>query len=97
MEIMEAREELEEATSSDTVDAIRQRNSGTSPRSSMGFTVLFVQTDARTEKVDATIQSIRDALSADPPDFEQAKTLSVQLKYWQGLENAAKEWTPPLA
>lgn len=50
-----------------------------------------------TEKVEATIKQIRDALSANPPDFENAKTLAVQLKYWQGLENAAKEWSPKIA
>jgi hypothetical protein len=46
------------------------------------------------EKVKATIASIKEAFEADPPNLAGAKILSVQLKYWQGLEDAAKEWVP---
>ena len=46
------------------------------------------------EKVLATIEGIKQAFSADPPNITGAKALAVQLKYWQGLEEAAKEWTP---
>jgi hypothetical protein len=45
-------------------------------------------------KVEQTISSIRDAFSENPPNLTAAKVLTVQLKYWQGLEEAAKEWTP---
>lgn len=95
MEIMEAREELEEAESAETVDAIRHRNAGMSGHS--GRDCYNPRLTPAAEKVEETIQQIRDALSADPPDFESAKTLAVQLKYWQGLENAAKEWSPKIA
>ncbi|RXK35903.1 Fe-S protein assembly co-chaperone HscB [Tremella mesenterica] len=46
-------------------------------------------------KVTTTIRSIEETLSSDPPDLGAAKILAVQLKYWQGLENAAKEWESP--
>jgi molecular chaperone HscB len=46
------------------------------------------------EKVDETISALKEAFAGDPPDFKQAKGLAVQLKYWQGLEEAAKEWSP---
>jgi molecular chaperone HscB len=46
------------------------------------------------DKVQSTIASIKEAFEADPPNLAGAKILSVQLKYWQGLEDAAREWTP---
>lgn len=46
------------------------------------------------EKVDETISALKEAFAGDPPDFRGAKGLAVQLKYWQGLEEAAKEWSP---
>jgi molecular chaperone HscB len=46
------------------------------------------------EKVEETIAAIKEAFSSEPPDFEGARTLAIQLKYWLGLEAAAKEWTP---
>ncbi|RSH91888.1 hypothetical protein EHS25_009258 [Saitozyma podzolica] len=72
-EILEAREELEEAASHDEVEEIRKANH---------------------EKVEETIAAIKEAFSSEPPDFEGARTLAIQLKYWLGLEAAAKEWTP---
>jgi molecular chaperone HscB len=72
-EILEAREELEMAESSDEVEELRRTNQ---------------------EKVDETISALKEAFSGDPPDFTKAKGLSVQLKYWLGLEEAAKEWSP---
>jgi molecular chaperone HscB len=45
-------------------------------------------------KVEETITSLRDAFAQDPPNLAEAKVLSIQLKYWQGLEEAAKEWSP---
>jgi molecular chaperone HscB len=47
-----------------------------------------------TEKVQATIAALQAAFSTDPPDLSEAKSLTVQLRYWLGLEAAAKEWTP---
>jgi len=38
---------------------------------------------------------LTEAFSSDPPNLAEAKNLAVQLKYWQGLENAAKEWAAP--
>jgi molecular chaperone HscB len=45
-------------------------------------------------KVQETIAALKNAFAEDPPNLTEAKGLSVQLKYWQGLENAAKEWSP---
>jgi len=44
--------------------------------------------------VKTTIASLKEAFSAQPPNLAEAKILAVQLKYWQGLEEAAKEWSP---
>ncbi|KAL7418397.1 molecular chaperone [Cryptotrichosporon argae] len=68
-EIMEAREELEEASGHDEIEAIRDRNH---------------------EKVEATTSALHAAFSAQPPDLEHARALVTQLKYWVGLEEAAK-------
>jgi molecular chaperone HscB len=57
------------------------------------FNISRVKTDD-TAKVDETIALLKEAFSSDPPDLVEAKSLAVQLKYWQGLENAAKEWSP---
>ncbi|WWD19628.1 Fe-S protein assembly co-chaperone HscB [Kwoniella shandongensis] len=69
-EILEAREELEEASNQDEIESIRASNR---------------------EKVSEIISSLTDAFSQKPPNLEEAKTLAVQLRYWQGLEKAAKE------
>lgn len=110
-EILEAREDLEMASSQAEVDEIRQTNSGkpsssssplalslySSPVASLSLTPrVNLQNDPLTPiaKVEQTISSIRNAFSEDPPNLTSAKVLTVQLKYWQGLEEAAKEWTP---
>lgn len=72
-EILEAREELEMASSPEEVEELRRTNQ---------------------DKVDETIEALEKAFSGDPPSFKEAKGLAVQLKYWQGLEEAAKEWSP---
>jgi molecular chaperone HscB len=84
-EILEAREELEEAASHDEVDDIRKANHGERTCHTLADVV---------EKVEETIAAIKAAFSSEPPDFEGARTLAIQLKYWLGLEAAAKEWTP---
>lgn len=43
------------------------------------------------EKVVDLTRRITHALSKEPPELEQAKHLAVELKYWVGLEHAAKE------
>lgn len=42
-------------------------------------------------KVDAVVAKITAAFSRDPPDLDEAKRLCVELKYWVGLEEAARE------
>ncbi|CAD6575427.1 MAG: hypothetical protein TREMPRED_001418 [Tremellales sp. Tagirdzhanova-0007] len=74
-EILEAREELESATSVEAVETLRQVNSS---------------------RVQAAIESIKEAFGSDPPNLAGARILAVKLKYWQGLEEAAKDWTPKL-
>lgn len=90
-EILEAREELESAATEEEVTAIREANH----RASGVFFQSYVSKLMMIEKVEATIASLTQAFSEDPPNLAEAKNLAVQLKYWQGLENAAKEWTPP--
>lgn len=43
------------------------------------------------EKVVDLTQRITQALSKEPPELENAKDMAVELKYWVGLEHAAKE------
>ncbi|ORY33366.1 hypothetical protein BCR39DRAFT_463736 [Naematelia encephala] len=74
-EILEAREELDSATTKEEVDTIRAANH---------------------DRVETTIASIKEAFSEEPPNLAGAKLLSVQLKYWMGLEQAAKEWSPSI-
>ncbi|KLT45942.1 hypothetical protein CC85DRAFT_306428 [Cutaneotrichosporon oleaginosum] len=69
LEILEAREELEEATS-DEVEELREANQ---------------------KKVDNVARQITEALSKEPPELQRAKELAVELKYWVGLEHAARE------
>ncbi|WWC64579.1 Fe-S protein assembly co-chaperone HscB [Kwoniella dejecticola CBS 10117] len=69
-EILEAREELEEADIAEEIDRIRSVNH---------------------EKVEDIIKQLHAAFSETPPSLESAKELAVQLRYWRGLENAAKE------
>jgi molecular chaperone HscB len=45
----------------------------------------------QTAKVEAVTAKITAAFSRDPPDLDEAKRLCVELKYWVGLEEAAKE------
>lgn len=92
-EIMEAREELESATTPEQVEAVRQTNAG-KPAPLYFLESRSPTSVAHTEKVKATTASIKDAFSADPPNLAGAKVLAVALKYWQGLEEAAKEWSP---
>ena len=47
-------------------------------------------------RVQAAIESIKEAFGSDPPNLAGARILAVKLKYWQGLEEAAKDWTPKL-
>jgi hypothetical protein len=45
-------------------------------------------------RVEQTTSGLKKAFSEDPPNLVAAKELAIQLKYWQGLETAAKEWSP---
>ncbi|WVF73085.1 Fe-S protein assembly co-chaperone HscB [Kwoniella sp. CBS 6097] len=69
-EILEAREELEEASSQEEIDRIRADNH---------------------EKVIETTSRLSEAFGQNPPDLHEAKNLAVQLRYWRGLEDAAKD------
>lgn len=37
------------------------------------------------------MRQITNVLSKEPPELEKAKAMAVELKYWVGLETAAKE------
>jgi len=92
MEVLEAREELESAASEEEVTSIRENNHSAYPTSMPLLpTPVFRLTPGRVEQ---TIANLIKAFSEDPPNLVEAKELAIQLKYWQGLEHAAKEWSP---
>lgn len=79
MEILDARETLEEADRSE-VEELRDDNRG-----ECKWGVLTV------ERIKGVIEKLKEAFSKNPPDLKGAKELAVELKYWVGLEEAAKE------
>jgi len=68
VEVLEAREELEDATDEASVEAVRQKNQA---------------------RVSETLRELEDAFSRN--EVEMAKAASVRLKYWEGIEDAARE------
>ncbi|PWN35243.1 Co-chaperone Hsc20 [Meira miltonrushii] len=73
MEVMELREELEEASTEEEAAQVRARNK---------------------ERLDATVNLLREAFSQQPPDTETARSAAVGLRYWNNIEKAAREWQP---
>lgn len=87
MQVMEARQEVEEASSPAEIDRIKEINKGgyliiISLNSPLNFVPL--------DRIDGTIREL--ATHIGEKDWEAARKLTVQLKYWLGIENAAKEW-----
>lgn len=97
MEVMEAREELEGASTAEEVDSLRQQNDGTSlsicrPTSLSSLLVNNLAPElTRLARIQETVDRLQAAFSQTPPNMEQAKELAVQLKYWYTMEAAAKE------
>jgi len=52
-----------------------------------------VRTDNR-EHLARTLSSLSTAFSASPPDFDTARKLTVELRYWLNIDKAAREWAP---
>ncbi|KAJ3148506.1 hypothetical protein HDU86_007436 [Geranomyces michiganensis] len=71
MEVMEAREALEEAQGEDDIQILKAQNK---------------------ERVEQTIKGISEAFRAK--DLQRARSLTVQLRYWQNIAKAADDWAP---
>ncbi|KAG8885620.1 Myosin type-2 heavy chain 1 [Tulasnella sp. 331] len=67
MEVMEAREELDDAGTEADVEDVRERNQ---------------------RRMSETLNELEEAFGRK--DFDTAKTESVRLKYWEGIEEAAR-------
>lgn len=89
MEVMEAREELEDLGSEDDVEELRKRNQGESDIHMWDNPSAGANADwFHQVRVSESLRELRDAFSLG--DFERAKTASVRLKYWEGIEDAAR-------
>lgn len=73
MEVMELREELEDATSEEEAGEVREKNQ---------------------ERLDATIEILKEAFAKNPPDLDTARSAAVGLRYWNNIDKAAREWQP---
>jgi len=68
IEVMEAREELEEARSEEEIAEVRRRNK---------------------DRINLEVQAIEEAFARE--DYDSALKSSIRLRYWEGIESAAKE------
>lgn len=87
MEVMEAREELDSAESSEDVDRIRAENGGT--RLVRLYEMLYIDITF-VEKMNELLPTLSRAF--EEKDWETAKKETIKLKYLQGIEAAAKAW-----
>ncbi|TIB77859.1 hypothetical protein E3Q23_01050 [Wallemia mellicola] len=71
MEILDLREQLEEATSEDQVRSLRETNK---------------------EAINSTINDVSAAFQNE--NYEDAKNLTIKLRYLTNLDTAAKDWQP---
>ena len=87
MEVMEAREALDNAESLEAVDQIRRDNLGTStfPACSDTFS-----NNISAEKIDALLPELSAAIAEK--DWPTVKELAIKLKYLQGIDLAAHTW-----
>lgn len=89
MTIMETREALDEATSEEEVQAIREQNKGTL------FHCLSTSADSsRLVNIVTTIKDLSGAFKESPPDLETAKNLVIQLRYLENVDGVCREWSP---
>ncbi|CAD6886440.1 unnamed protein product [Tilletia controversa] len=52
-----------------------------------------VRADNR-EHLEHTLTALGNAFGASPPDLEQARKLTIELRYWLNIDKAAREWAP---
>ena len=91
MEIMEVRETLEEATTTEQVEALRQTNSRTlSLPSLLEYSLIAFDRVGATEEA---IESLREKLDGTEKDLEGARNLVIQLKYLGNVEQVCREWS----
>lgn len=98
MEVMELREELEEASTEEEAAQVRAKNKGEYTiliyvmRKTAAHFFFFILPIA--ERLDATVDTLKEAFSKQPPDTEAARSAAVGLRYWNNIEKAAREWQP---
>ena len=80
MTVLQTREELEDASGQEAVDAIRAQNKER-----------FQHVLDRLDKIFA---ATAEPTNAEKVDWQQVIGLAVQLRYWQNIEDACREWQP---
>lgn len=48
----------------------------------------------RAENIQSTVQELSDSFSNTPVDTQKAKKLTIQLRYFQNVEDVCREWQP---
>lgn len=95
MEVMELREELEEASTEEEAAQVRARNKGELILGCAAYKLAAYPFSPLTaERLDATVDVLKEAFSKQPPDTETARSAAVGLRYWNNIEKAAREWQP---
>lgn len=103
MEILEAREALDEADSEEEIESIRSSNRGWFIFLDVLIFLLrrFAQINMTaidfclyTAKAEETIRNIAVAFTAK--DLVHAKDLCIQLRYWRNVEDASKDKMNPV-
>lgn len=88
MEVMDARSELEDAQTEDEIKGVRESNRSTS---AMIFLECAIDYSSRlvSVRVNDEVQILQEAFAKG--DTESALKATIRLRYWEGLETAAKE------
>ena len=90
MDVMEAREELEEAQTEEEVERVKASNAG----QYMSSAPIPPFVDGSVEHIQEAMRGLAEAFGHQPPDLTRAKALAIEMQYLQNLERAAREWQP---
>lgn len=90
MEVMEIREELDEATTEEEVAQVKETNDG----KCVCVIALWRPSSHgdHVEKYQETVQRLSEAFSGN--DLDAAKKFMIQLQYWESIRRAILEWSP---
>lgn len=88
MDVMEAREELEEAQTEEEVEQVKASNA----RQYMRRVPIPSLADDGVEHIQEAMRGLAEAFGRQPPDLTRAKALAIEMQYLQNLERAAREW-----